>query len=436
MKYKKPMNENYTGIAIKTQKSDFKELDNCDNVCHLNVFSNLVIVSKPKTEEDYNQIGVFFPVETKLSESFLHNNNLYRNSEFNKDRDKKGFFEKNGRIKAIKFRGNYSQGFFVPLTFFSYIKDFDINEFEVGDVFDYINDEKVCEKYIIKKKKKNNIKIKPIKKTNELEIKTGQFNFHIDTPQLYRSLSDIQKTDELHISQKVHGTSVIFSNVLVQKLSEKNIILKFLNKLGLRKKQYEYKKIYSSRRVIKNLYYNKESDKNDFYGNDVWGYVFEKIKEKLPKGITIYGEILGYLPDTETYIQKPYDYECQKGTCKLLVYRITMTNEDGFVHEFSMQQVENFCKSYGFEMVKTLEKCKAEKYWNKETDIIDLEKLVKKYINKKIYNTVGVELPDEGIVIRNESHYNITSYKFKSPDFYEFETKLLDVGEEDIETDN
>jgi hypothetical protein len=59
--------------------------------------------------------GIYFPVECKLSDEFLKNNNLYRHNEKNINIEKKGYFEDNGRIKAAKFRGHISNGFFIEL---------------------------------------------------------------------------------------------------------------------------------------------------------------------------------------------------------------------------------------------------------------------------------------------------------------------------------
>ena len=44
------------------------------------------------------------------------------------------------------------------------------------------------------------------------------------------------------------------------------------------------------------------------------------------------------------------------------------------------------------------------------------------------------KVPSEGIVVRIESLYNPTPMKLKNFRFYEFETKMLDEGVEDIES--
>ena len=45
-------------------------------------------------------------------------------------------------------------------------------------------------------------------------------------------------------------------------------------------------------------------------------------------------------------------------------------------------------------------------------------------------------VPEEGIVVRKESLFNCESYKLKSFRFLEGESKQLDTGEVDIESEN
>ena len=106
-------NKNYCATIVKITK--LIDLDNCDNVIHANIFGNLVVVSKDTKVDD---VGIFFPVECKLSDEYLSKNNLFRHSEKNVDTTKVGYFEDNGRIKAVKFRGNTSNGLFISPNFF------------------------------------------------------------------------------------------------------------------------------------------------------------------------------------------------------------------------------------------------------------------------------------------------------------------------------
>lgn len=57
---------------------------------------------------------VYFPTACCLNPDFLKYANLYRHSEHNADPEKSGMFEDNGRVKAIRLRGELSEGFILP----------------------------------------------------------------------------------------------------------------------------------------------------------------------------------------------------------------------------------------------------------------------------------------------------------------------------------
>ena len=73
----KPQNENYAAYIVEIKQ--IVPLENCDNVVSTPIFGTSVIVSK---NTKVGEIGIYFPVETQLSESYLRNNNLYRESDF------------------------------------------------------------------------------------------------------------------------------------------------------------------------------------------------------------------------------------------------------------------------------------------------------------------------------------------------------------------
>ena len=103
-------NKNYCGTIVEIKT--LVPLENCNNVQAAIVMGNQVIVGN---DVKIGDIGIFFPVETQLSKEYLSANNLYRDSELNVDKNKKGYFELNGRIRCVKFRGNKSEGLFMPI---------------------------------------------------------------------------------------------------------------------------------------------------------------------------------------------------------------------------------------------------------------------------------------------------------------------------------
>ena len=81
--------------------------------------------------------------------------------------------------------------------------------------------------------------------------------------------------------------------------------------------------------------------------------------DKLPKGMTVYGEIVGWIDDNTPIMPKCnnskvkdkqfrkqygeetiFTYGCPKGENHLYIYRITMTNEDGIVIELPTEETK------------------------------------------------------------------------------------------------
>ena len=69
----KPKNENYVATVIEVKA--IIPLENCDNVVAVPVFGYQGIVSK---DVKLGDLFLMFPPETRLSEAFVSQNNLYR----------------------------------------------------------------------------------------------------------------------------------------------------------------------------------------------------------------------------------------------------------------------------------------------------------------------------------------------------------------------
>ena len=91
-------------------------------------------------------MGVYFPVDLQLSEEFCEHNNLVRKKDENGN-NIGGFLDPDKRnIKAIKLRGEKSDGLFMPITSFAYCYDIDLKAEEGKEVepfakrmLDYVN---------------------------------------------------------------------------------------------------------------------------------------------------------------------------------------------------------------------------------------------------------------------------------------------------------
>ena len=440
---KAPRNSNYSATVV-TLKS-FVDLPNANNIKGALIFGNHVIVSKDANEGD---IGLFFPVETQLSEGFLSNNNLYRKAEHgNVDPDKKGFFDQHGRVKAVKFLGHKSEGFFIPLNSLQYVvgEGNDTNWFrlDLGKSFDFIGDHEICRKYVPKRNRtagsggsKYWTQHKQKMASLEEQIVHGQFRLHADTDNLRRNIHKIQPTDYISVSDKWHGTSVVISKVLT--LRKLPWYERLLQKLGVKIQTQEFGLVYSSRKVIKAVN-GVEKHSNHYYTSDIWGVVAKEVEDKIPVGFTVYGEIVGFTPDGAP-IQKGYHYGCPVGGHKLVIYRVTSTSAAGNVIELTWHQMQEFAAKYGFQVVPTLWYGYADKLFNLYEDSGTwhdslLAKLQEMFVHDQMCPYNSMEVPAEGVVVRIDHLESTDAFKLKNFKFLERETKALDKGEVDIETE-
>ena len=427
-----PKNPNYAAIVVKI--GNIIPLENCDNVVATMIMGNQVIVSK---DTKINDIGLFFPVECELSKAYLSNNNLYRHSELNVNKDKKGYFEDNGRIRCVKFRGHNSEGLFMPIQSLDFITT---TYPHVGQSFDELNDIEICKKYEITRRVVGGNNVRKIDKKYKSKLVENQFRLHDDTEQLYRNLYKLYPDQLISITYKLHGTSFISSKVLCKKpLKWYENVLKSLG-VNVVDTQYDY--LYASRKVIKNAELN--SGNSHFYGEDIWGLADAKVREFLQDGMTIYGEIVGYLPSGGA-IQKDYDYGCAPNTFEVYIYRITYTNTSGKVFEFSAKQVQDWCKANRLDAVPQLYYGYASELYTLLTGLdveddlddwrVNFLKALKKQYNEEDCFMCTNKVPQEGVVLRIEKN-KFEAYKIKSVSFLERESSLLDKGEIDIESES
>ena len=398
-------------------------------------------------------IYVYFPTSSEINPQLLAYGNLYRHVEKNnKPEAKAGFFEDNGRVKAIKLRGIVSEGFLMEWTLFhNFIVENTNKEIEpdINTEFDSIEDSGksfwICKKYIVQatiKSPKESRYQKRVKRFNRV-IDT-QFRFHYETS-IYRKVPTFIKPDDLiSITSKIHGTSGISAYVLCKKPKP---WYKFWDKT----EDLIYDYLYSSRSVIKNAEYNPKHS-GGFYGVDVWKYADNYVRPFLSKGLSLYYEIVGFLPNGG-YIQKNYDYGCvppkneqdykPEINFKVRIYRITLTNVDGQVHEFSAKEVQQWCKNNGLIPVEELYYGYARDLYK---DLDETEHWQENFIDrlandKNFYMELNSpdcnnKVPHEGIVIKKEDMIP-AAVKLKCWMFLnKTEQQALDAGEDNIEDNN
>ena len=168
-------NPNYLCTICKV--GELHPIEGADKLAKTVINGYDIVVPKTMNEGD---IVLYFPVETSICEGFLSANNLYefsladRNANFTEveliiksaevtgdDVEIKksletaksmcGFFNKHGRVRIIKLRGQYSQGFVCGIDAVVKYKPelAEVNwESLIGTQFNYVGDDEFCWKYI------------------------------------------------------------------------------------------------------------------------------------------------------------------------------------------------------------------------------------------------------------------------------------------------
>lgn len=476
-------NMNY--LASICRIGEIKPIEGADRIVATTVNGFTMVVSKDMHEGD---IVVYFPVESAISEKYLSANNLYEVSLYMKNsnaveveniltqcealpdddtegkkellaeaKSKCGFFNKTGRVRLLKLKGMYSEGFIAGTEtlerFDNTLEGIDWSTL-VGVTFNKVNGEEICKKYI------------PAKKTVEPCVANGQrrwrktmkrishfenmipdeFQFHYDTVRIESEMASFTPDDIVTITVKLDGTSAIFSNVKFRHVFtfwEK--IKKFF---GVKIPEIEYKNIYSSRRVIKNRDINPDGGK--FYETDVWDIADKVFVPFIPKGMTVYGEIVGYEDGTSKFLQKNHDYGCKEGEWKFMPYRITTTNDDGTKKEWNVLDVDGWTHTLVENHPEIADRVQflTVLYHGRLGDLYpDLDKQQHWHENllermKNDRKNFGMEedeplcrlkVPREGIVIRKDNDKMARAWKLKTMRHLAKEGKANDSGEANIE---
>ncbi len=424
----KDANSNYLAKVIEVK--GLRKHPNADSLQVFSIDFQNVIVGLDTKDGD---IAVYFPIESSINTNFLKFLNVFRDKELNTDKTQVGFFEPNGRVKAIKLRGEKSMGYVVPVE---KVEEFTGKEISiyVESEFDTIGDILMVKKYVVPTKE-GGMSNRQGKKPRISRLIEGQVHLHVETENLRKNAYRISPEDEISITYKLHGTSFWVANVPCKR--KLNLFYKLLRAVGIKIEETEYDYIFGSRKVVKNQYETQHVE--DFYDSDLWGMLKDEYREFVPKGYAFYGECVGYTKGGQP-IQPKYDYGCPQGYHKGFIYRITFTNADGIVRELSTKDMQEWAEKAGFSYVPHFYTGKAkdlfpelslDEHWN-ENFVLALEK---KYTDKDCFMCKNV-VAEEGIVARKEGLFEFESYKLKSWRFYEYETAMLDEGKSDIESLN
>ena len=378
--------------AYITALTNVRKHPNADRLLLADVFGNTVCVSLDYTE---GQVGVYFPTDGQLSAEFAEKNNLVRKKD-DAGNNIGGYMDPNKRnVCAIRLRGEKSDGLFLPLSALNYCYAHGdaSTELRVGDVIDgCVNGHEICQKYIPRRSDPSRANSHNGNKTRNKKAPTAPlFAEHADTEQLAYNLSAFKHGDEIEITLKMHGTSQRTGYLPVLKGYKKSFFDWFFRREG--KPVYDWGYVSGTRRVV------LENYEGGFYGDNQFREQHSKVFEgKLNKGETVYYEVVGFttsgqpimgdannkkLNDKEFIKQygeiTRFSYGCdpvggpdidgredENGYLPRLpqsdiyIYRMTMTNEDGFVIEYAPDFMRYRCEQMGVKCVPVFATAKLQ----------------------------------------------------------------------------
>ena len=462
--------------AYVTKLTNVRPHPNADRLQLADCFGNTTCVNLDYTE---GQLVVYFPVDGQLSEDFCEVNHLCR-----KKKDgtpDTGYLDENKRnVVAIRLRGEKSDGLALPITCLESFGD--ITTLNHGDVIDVFNGHEICRKYIprsLERHCKGGHGHSNGNRTRKKKVNIAPlFHEHADTEQLNYNLGAFKCGDEIEITLKMHGTSQRTGYLPVFKGYADSWHRNFLNKiwfwfnyvthkhdlyttLDMMKHDgepiYEYDYISGTRRTV------LEDFKGGFYGSNKFREQHSKFFEgKLWKGEEVYYEVVGF-----THTGTPIMAECankklndknfvkQYGETTVFsygcapdgayefdnplipqsdvyVYRMTMTNEDGDVVEYTPDFMRYRCEQMGVKTVPVMwkgtipENLQTEDFIsNEELDFVEwiyaenagewIKNKAEQYYDGP--DPIGKTHVREGVVVRILNRPKFTAYKTKNFSF-------------------
>lgn len=382
-------------------------------------------------------LGVYFPTDGALSHDMCMANKLYTTHPETGEK-MGGYFSRRRRVVTQRFRGEKSEGFWMPISALSWCGK---HNFVEGETFTHINNKLVCERYYVPRK---NSTLAGGKKKNKLshlmfgkeKEKTEMLFEHIKTSQWPRFNHETMPTGALVVvTEKLHGTSGRTGNLLVtQPLPLWKRLVNKMMRRSFFKRDAIWRIVSGSRRVVK---YAQKGWREEIGFN---------IGKHLRKGETLYYEIVGW-DDKGVTIMSPhqtakspilkkdkrfgdrqvYAYGQAPGTWGIYVYRITMVNIDGDVTEYSWSQVVERCAELGLKTVPELARFFVKHVPERgESNREEIKDYVDSFIENYNVSTLDNSHISEGVCIRieHESMNNILKAK-------NFEFRVLESAAKD-----
>ena len=436
--------------AYITRIKNLHKHPNADRLQLGECFGNTVCVSLEYVD---NQLGIYFPCDGQLSVEFAEANNLLRKKD-DAGNSIGGYMDESKRnVTAIRLRGERSDGLFLPLTCLETFGD--VSVLKEGDVINTFNGHEICCKYIPRRNHRQG-HVSDGNRTRKKKVDVAPlFAEHADTEQLAYNLGAFKPGDEIEITLKMHGTSQrtgylpVFQENSFEWDSYFKYLIYALNPVKkwrlayarkFAKPQYDWGYVSGTRRTV------LEDYDGGYYGSNEFREQHSKTFEgKLWKGETVYYEVVGFTHTgapimaegnneklgkdfVKQYGKKTvFSYGCDSvggidhdgvpygPESDIYVYRMTMTNEDGAVVEYTPDFMRYRCEQMGVKTVPVLWKgripfglCEGyEGEWIKD--------VAEEYYDGP--DPIGKTHVREGVVVRILNRPKFCAYKHKNFSF-------------------
>ena len=448
-----------------TELKNVRPHSNADRLQLGDCFGNTVCVNLDYYE---GQVGVYFPTDGQLSVEFATQNNLLRLKDENGN-NIGGYMDPDKRnVKAIKLRGEKSDGLFLPLSCLDYcypdVKGGAEMMLNVGDRIDVCNGHDICKKYIPRGKRNN--PNREGNRTRKHRVETAPlFAEHVDTDQLAYNLADFKSGENLEVTLKMHGTSQRTGYLPTFQGFKRTLWDRLLRREGT--PVYDWGYVSGTRRTV------LEDYEGGYYGSNEFRQAHSKCFEgKLWKGETVYYEVVGFTTNgtpimgvcnnkklnDKDFVKRygettTFSYGCNPDGCHgtellkmiipndeneetkiirgpqsdIYVYRMTMTNEDGDVVEYTPDFMRYRCEQMGVKTVPVFWRGEVPEIDNDEALPDDMKFTVGEWVKELAEHyyegpdPIGRTHIREGVVVRILNRPKFTAYKHKN-----FEFKVLE----------
>ena len=447
----------HCGYIIEVK--ELKPHSNADRLQILTCFGNDTCVG---LDVKIGDKGIYFPTDLQLSAEYCAENHLCRKKADGSPDT--GYMDPDKRnVTAVRLRGERSDGLYMPLSSLVFT-GVNLDDVNIGDTITVVNGVEICRKYIPRGNKRRGGGQSDGNRTRKKKVPVAPlFSEHADTEQLAYNLSAFRPGDQIEITLKMHGTSQRTGYLPTLKGYKRNLLDYILRREGT--PIYDWGYVTGTRRTV------LENYEGGYYGGNEFREIHSKVFEgKLHKGETVYYEVVGFtttgvpimssssnakLNDKDFVKQygdtTVFSYGCEptgkktmygkdeEGTFSIeqdvpqsdmYVYRMTMTNEDGYVVEYTPEFMRYRCEQMGVKTVPVFREFILDPV-DLEMDTRTPGEIVKD-VSEYHYDgadPIGKTHIREGVVVRIINRPKFTAYKHKNFNFKVLEGIIKDTAE-------